>query len=386
MSDPAERLQVRLGLRLKQARARHEMTQDFVAQRLGLPRQAISEIENGKRSVSADELFLFSRLYGFPVEDLLREVDPSEARELVFLRAELLSDDGRVAIARFEDLCREYRWLEEVIGEVRPVDLRPVAPSMASFEDAWRLASEERKRLDLGSTPAWSLLEALEERVGIKVLAFLTDSELSGACVLGSFGPAIFINLSHPAPRRIYTLAHEYFHLLLSGADGRSVSEGGRICGAEPESKMREDKLADQFAAELLMPREAIEERIADLRPHAQTLSGNDIIRLAVSFGVSTQAMLFRLGNRGKLGKMTPQELYADPDLRQIDRESRMQVNDPPAVPRRFVTLAILAFLAGHVSRSKLAELLDVPLPKVEACVAPFREGDALSERIHHAG
>ena len=386
MPEPAERLEVRLGLRLKQARTKHEMTQDFVAQRLGLPRQAISEIENGKRSVSADEVFSFSRLYGVPVEELLREEGAADHRDLVFLRADLLTDEGRIAISRFESLCREYRWLEEALGEVHPADLRPVAPSPNTFEDAWRLASEERKRLDLGATPVWSLLEALEERVGIKVFAFHADWSLSGACVVGSFGPAVYFNLAHPAPRRIYTLAHEYFHLLLSGPNGRLASAGGRICGTEPESKAREDKLADQFAAELLMPREAVEERLVDLRREAETLSGSDVIRLAVSFGVSTQAMLFRLGNLGKLGKATPQELYADPDLRQIDRESRMQVGEPPSTPRRFETLAILAFLAGHISRSKLAELLDVPLPKVETRVAPFREGDALSARIRHAG
>lgn len=387
MPEPTERLEVRLGARLRQARVRHGITQDFVAQRVGLPRPAVSDIENGKRSTSADELFAFSRLYGVPLEELLREEEAEGSREVVFLRAELLSDEGRAAISRFESLCLEFRWLEEVLGELRPADLRPVAPAPNAFEDAWRLAAEERKRLDLGATPAWSFLEALEERVGIKVLSFPTDWALSGACVPGGFGPAIYVNASHTAPRRIYTLAHEYFHLLVSPPNGRALaSPGGRICGAQPESKLREDKLADQFSAELLMPREGVEERLADLPRETGSLSGLHVIRLAVSFGVSTQAMLFRLGNLGKLGKTTPQELYADPDLRQMDRESRSQAAEPPAVPRRFETLAILAFLAGHISRSKLAELLGVPLPKVENRVAPFREGDALSERIGHAG
>lgn len=134
------------------------------------------------------------------------------------------------------------------------------------------------------------------------------------------------------------------------------------------------------------MPRDAIEERIADEHPRAKSLTGTAVIHLAVSFGVSTQAMLFRLGNLGKLGKSAPAELYADPNVHQQDQEVRWDADHPPVEPRRFKALAATAFLAGLISRAKLAELVGLPLPEIDEWAAPYRAGEALSERLGHPG
>jgi Zn-dependent peptidase ImmA (M78 family)/transcriptional regulator with XRE-family HTH domain len=384
VSQHTETLEVRLGRRLREARARLELTQGEVALRLSIPRQAVSEIENGRRAVSATELFAFSRLYAIPPDDLLGETEPHLEEELMFLRADLLSPEGNLALAQFQSLCREYRWIEELLDQIVEPELAALQSSVRSFEQAWRLARKEQQRLNLGATPAWSLLETLEERVGVKVLSLEADWSLSGACVLGSFGPSIFINALHPAPRRIFTLAHEYFHLSVA-AHGRTMEPRAYACAGEPGKKTREDQLADQFAAELLMPNDSIEERLAHVVGSDEVPSGIQIIRLAILFGVSTQAMLFRLGNLNKLQKSTPTELYQDPDLRQEDRNSRSEGFEPPATPRRFETLAIQAFLADHISRAKLAELLRIALPEVEERVGPFRAGDALDQELRNA-
>lgn len=386
MNQSKDSLEVTLGKRLRQVREHLSLTQDYVAQHLGIPRQAISEIEHGKRAVSAGELFALARLYSLPVDSLLAPETAASGEELILLRAETVGPAGKMTLSRFQYLCREYRWLEEELNQVRSPDLRPLSRPPVSYEDAWRLASEERKRLDLGATPAWSLLEALEERVSVKIFSFDSEWALSGASLVGSNGPAIFMNHIHPQPRRVFTLAHEFFHLLVHEGGDRPHVAWANACSAEPGGKPREESLADQFAAEFLMPREAIEERIADDQPRGKSLTGAAVIHLAVSFGVSTQAMLFRLGNLGKLAKSVPSELYADPSVRQQDQEVRWEAEHPPVEPRRFKALAATAFLAGHISRAKLAELIDVPLPEIDEWVAPYRAGEALSEQLGHAG
>lgn len=362
---------------------RLELTQDDVAHQLAVPRQAISEVENARRAVSAAELFAFSRLYAIPVADLLGEAEPGLESEPVLLRADSLTVEGKHALAVFQRWCREYRELEEVLGQVRQPDLPRLRTPVVRFEEARQLARQERQRLDLGATPAWSVLEAIEERVGVKVLSRPTDRGLSGACVLSRGGPGVFLNAAHSAPRRIFTLVHEYFHLLVACTGGPTQPQA-YTCMGTPEKKTREDQLADQFAAELLMPTDSIEERLANVAGH-QPPSGVQIIRLALLFGVSTQAMLFRLGNLGKLGKHAPTARYADPDLRQQDREHREHECEPQVTPRRFEGLAIEAYLREHISRSRLAELLDVQLPEVEALVQPFRAGDALDAELRDA-
>jgi len=49
--------------RLKEARTLAGLSQDNAAKILGIQRPAVSEIESGKRKVSAEELIQFSKLY-----------------------------------------------------------------------------------------------------------------------------------------------------------------------------------------------------------------------------------------------------------------------------------------------------------------------------------
>jgi transcriptional regulator with XRE-family HTH domain len=61
----------KIGLRIKELREKAGMSQDVLAQKMKLPRPAISQIESGTRKVSADELVSFSQLFHVPVDDLL---------------------------------------------------------------------------------------------------------------------------------------------------------------------------------------------------------------------------------------------------------------------------------------------------------------------------
>ena len=57
--------------KLKEARMKAEITQDEAAALMNVTRRAISEMEAGKRSVSAEELAQFSRIYKVGVRELL---------------------------------------------------------------------------------------------------------------------------------------------------------------------------------------------------------------------------------------------------------------------------------------------------------------------------
>ena len=63
-----------LGEVLKDHRLRCQMTQEFVAERLGVSRQAVSKWENGTSDPSTSNLLALAKLYGVSAEELLREV------------------------------------------------------------------------------------------------------------------------------------------------------------------------------------------------------------------------------------------------------------------------------------------------------------------------
>jgi len=60
-----------LATRLKEARKYLNLSQEYVGGLLGLKHSAISEIENGKRDVSATELKFLCEIFGVSVEELL---------------------------------------------------------------------------------------------------------------------------------------------------------------------------------------------------------------------------------------------------------------------------------------------------------------------------
>lgn len=63
-----------LGEALKEHRTRCKMTQEFVAEHLGVSRQAVSKWENGTSDPSTSNLLALAKLYGISAEELLKEV------------------------------------------------------------------------------------------------------------------------------------------------------------------------------------------------------------------------------------------------------------------------------------------------------------------------
>lgn len=71
-------IQRSLGEELKAQRLRCKMTQEFVADALGVSRQAVSKWENGAVDPSTSNLLALAKLYGISAEDLLRSVAHSK--------------------------------------------------------------------------------------------------------------------------------------------------------------------------------------------------------------------------------------------------------------------------------------------------------------------
>ena len=63
-----------LGEALKAHSTDCKMTQEFVAEHLGVSRQAVSKWENGTSDPSTSNLLALAKLYGISAEELLKEV------------------------------------------------------------------------------------------------------------------------------------------------------------------------------------------------------------------------------------------------------------------------------------------------------------------------
>ena len=66
-----------LGEVLKEHRVRCKMTQEFVAESLGVSRQAVSKWETGTADPSTSNLLALAKLFGVSAEELLQSVEKS---------------------------------------------------------------------------------------------------------------------------------------------------------------------------------------------------------------------------------------------------------------------------------------------------------------------
>ena len=64
-----------LGETIKAHRIRCGMTQEFLAEQMGVSRQAVSKWESGKSDPSTSNLLMLAKLFKISPEELLREVE-----------------------------------------------------------------------------------------------------------------------------------------------------------------------------------------------------------------------------------------------------------------------------------------------------------------------
>jgi transcriptional regulator with XRE-family HTH domain len=97
-----------LGQRLRQAREFVGLSQDEVANTLGVSRPAVTNIESGQRKVEAIELNRLATLYGTTVDFLLTGRVEAENTQLAFLAraTQGLSDSDLDQLMRFTDYLR----------------------------------------------------------------------------------------------------------------------------------------------------------------------------------------------------------------------------------------------------------------------------------------
>lgn len=346
-----------LAERLRKAREAVGLSIGEAASRLGFGNyQTLSNIEKGEREVKASELTLFAKTYFCNLHSLLVGEDmPQPTVHFLWRRAP--SERKAEVEAAIKHRFEEYHLLEKLLGlvdegagfsiTVSPADIR-------TYHQIDALAARVSSLLNLGSRPALSLQKVMEQVLRTKIL-FVELSEFGSAAstVHPEFGAAIVVN-SEEAPWRInFTLAHELFHIITWNTFNPADLEQDEVLFKDIEKK------AERFASTLLLPESAVREelgaRIAD-----QKLSFSDIVDVAREFGVSTQALLYRMANMRLVEWEKANELANNDELHQIDRRIRRDTESEVPSSERFALLAVKCLRKGLISRGKFSELLDI--------------------------
>lgn len=356
--------------RLRFARVELGMTLQQAAKKLGFPHyQTLASIEKGERSVKVAELAQFAKVY-YRTIDFFLGIEPPNKSDPVCWRDKGDAQAAKLAERKFLQYCQDYAYLERLSGH-KPAQflLSPRAP-IRSFVDAEDLAESIRKQLNLGSRPSYQLKETLESVFGIKILLQNTKGGGSAACTKGEFGMGILINATDAPWRQNFDIAHELYHLLLWRME-------------EPRTELSE-KYAEKFASTLLLPVEPLRDEFRR-RLHNKGINFTDVVALAREFGVSTEALLWRLVGLRLLKRNSVQEALKSDTLRQIDRIERKDEwgETPPAHSLRFVSLAFECLQQGLISRGKFAALIGIQRGEINQFLSRYgftETGDSLGQ------
>lgn len=133
---------------------------------------------------------------------------------------------------------------------------------------------------------------ALAKALGLRVVEAALPLKISGLIKPDEDGSFVIkVNRFEPKERQRFTIAHEIAHFLLH----RDKIQAGVVDSVLYRSKLssRVEAEANRLAADLVMPREKVQELA---RAHGRNV-GELVANLAESFQVSRQAMEIRTGD-----------------------------------------------------------------------------------------
>ena len=350
-----------IGRQIRRLREAAGLKAADLAERLGVDPSAVSNLENDRRGVKADELGTIADFLGvsqlailepdsllgrLPVAHRTNGDEPASQDSTMRLTAlaelhQVLTDGGHPApTCTDEPPPRDSRWLQRANSLADWAQQR-VAPAADREDRLSELATaiEAKLRVDV-------MVESLGEDAPLGLS--ITDSEFS----------FILVNADQLRSRALFTLAHELGHVLNN--DGTTIT-----IDRDLRARSDEERLANAFAAAFLMPEPEIRETIDEYGRGAESLA-----RMLVGFGVSYETLIYRLHNLGIINAEGRDRLRSTrwaSLIKHLDNEeiARGLLAARGARPERrpptlLATRCLHGALDGIVGAGPLARLLDV--------------------------
>jgi len=393
--------------RLRQARGEAGLSQERVAEWLGVRRPAIAEIESGKRAVKSTELVRLADLYGKSLRWLAQGTESAEERLTAVLFRTGAQEDGllRMEVAKLARRCRLLVEIESALGLRRHhrlqhyVDEDAVHDYSLAMEHGREVAYLERTRLGIGPAAPIRDVWGVVEDAGLHVfpLHLGRDRDLDGVFARTSEDHVcVGVNVDKWVFRQVFTAAHEYGHALM---DRDMVGEG---CVTDRAWKRQGVDLyanrelrANQFAAVFLVPREALvrylsaREKLTRERggERARALTIFDIVRAQDHFGVSSDMLLWRLRNESMIDAAERNKLRNALNtigVTALAQRLGYAWRDRAQPFERVQEIALKAYAKGIISLGVLADVFDMSKEQIHefvtslGIVQEFTEDDLL--------
>jgi len=150
-----------------------------------------------------------------------------------------------------------------------------------------------RKEFGEDSNSPIDIFSLIHNNDDLTIVFYPMSSRVSGICIRDGNNKIIGVNSNSTYGRQRFTIAHELYHLFFH-EDFKSI-----VCFTDLEmNKDTQEKEADMFASYFLAPYEALSHFIKNkLGKERHELKIEDVVKIEQNFGISRQAILWRLVN-----------------------------------------------------------------------------------------
>jgi Zn-dependent peptidase ImmA (M78 family)/DNA-binding XRE family transcriptional regulator len=378
-----------LGELLQQARNKCNVTQADAAKIIDVARTTIVAIEKGERRLKPNELIKLARAYGRAVSDFVQPRPVVQPFEVQFRAAYRRNEDDELqinpSIARLEELCRNYLELEQIMDAPLPqnypqeyeVENMPIEAAAES------IAISERQRLGLGDAPIANLRDVLEQSVGLRIFYLKMPSKYSEIYSYDEkLGGCMAINANHPEERRRWSLAHGYLHFLAHRR--KPVVDFDGQYQRLPES----ERLAEAFPKYFKMPTSSLLKQFNDMHRSHGKFTPTNLFTLAHYYGVSVQALIYRLEDMtllpsGTWDRLRDRGLKVRNVQQELGLENIMERAD--MTPIHYQHLAIEALDQGLITEGRFSNFLGVDRLEARRIAESLREhSSGIIEEVAH--
>ena len=277
-----------IGRQIRRLREAAGLRAADLAEKLGVDPSAVSNLENDRRGVKADEVGIIADFLG--VSQLaIFEPDSLLGRLPVAHRTNGDQTASRDPLKRLTALAELHQVLTQGGHPAAVVIGEPPRPSSGWLQHATALADWALEFLPAaadGEDRVTGLAAAIEDRLGVDVMVeSLGTAAPLGLSITDAEFSFILVNVDQLRSRALFTLVHELGHVLNS--DGATIN-----IDRDLQARTDEERLANAFAAALLMPEPEIRKAIDDYGRGANCLA-----RMLLRFGVSYETLVYRLHN-----------------------------------------------------------------------------------------
>lgn len=279
--------------RLTQARVLAELTKGELAERLDVSAAAVGQYEAGATKPRPELLPELSRILNVPVEFFAagRPIGRLDAANAHFRSLRSTRAKDRAKAATHAEQLWELTYALEKRVRLPDVDLPLVEEGTSPTQGATLL----RQAWGIGRGPLPHLAATMESRGIVISLIPMTNESVGrvSAYSTDALGrPLVVITpeRAHSIYRYRFTCAHELGHLLLHA----NPLPGDR----------RQEREADEFAAELLTPRAEIE----PLLPRTMRVAALE--KLSADWGVSVESLVRRMGELRIVSDLSVRRAY----------------------------------------------------------------------------